>query len=51
MFSLSITTEDIKKADTILRLWLSNAKARKNQKAISDVKHLKKVLDSLTGNH
>lgn len=45
---MSISREDIKRAQTILRFWLTEAKAQKKQSAIEDVKHLKRVLDGLT---
>lgn len=45
---MSVTREDIKKADSILRFWLTDAKVLKDAKKIADVKHLKKVLDGLT---
>jgi len=44
---LLVTAEDINRACAILRKWRTNAIAKKNERAVKDVEHVMKVLDSL----
>lgn len=43
----TITTEDIERAQKILRAWRSRARAQGNRGAQGDVEHLMRVIDGL----
>jgi len=44
---MSVTAEDIKRAQEILRRWHTMAVVKANEEAMTDVKHLMKVLSQL----